>query len=243
MFRLPVVELFSSLQGEGPYVGVRQIFLRLPECNLDCPYCDTKSGTPVRMRAERSAGTGAFSEIDNPVSLKQLLDLLGGYDISRHHSLSVTGGEPLLWADELRLLLPLVKELGLSVYLETNGTLPEQLPKVAEAVDIVSMDVKLPFAGKRFWDEHKAFLQNCRGKEVFVKIVVSRDTPRADLERASDLIAGEDVSITTVLQPVTERGGVRAPEGRQILEWQDLLLGKLKDVRVIPQTHVWLRVL
>ncbi|MCL5059022.1 MAG: 7-carboxy-7-deazaguanine synthase QueE, partial [Actinobacteria bacterium] len=36
-----VREIFSSVQGEGPYVGTRQIFIRFDGCNLSCRYCDT----------------------------------------------------------------------------------------------------------------------------------------------------------------------------------------------------------
>lgn len=36
-----VSEIFSSIQGEGKYVGCRQLFIRLIGCNMDCPYCDT----------------------------------------------------------------------------------------------------------------------------------------------------------------------------------------------------------
>jgi len=34
-------EIFSSIQGEGPYIGCKQIFIRFSDCNLDCDYCDT----------------------------------------------------------------------------------------------------------------------------------------------------------------------------------------------------------
>ena len=35
-------EIFSSIQGEGPIVGYKQLFIRFCGCNLHCDYCDTE---------------------------------------------------------------------------------------------------------------------------------------------------------------------------------------------------------
>lgn len=240
MLNLPVTEIFSSIQGEGPYVGVRQIFLRLPKCNLACPYCDTESKVPAQFRIEKVSGTRLFDMIDNPVPLDKLLVLLQAYDFPIHHSLSITGGEPLLWADELQVLLPILKEKGLNIYLETNGTLPDQLLQILPMVDVISMDIKLPYDNKTFWDVHESFLRCCTQKEVFVKIVVNQDTSLEHLMHAGDLIARVDPTILTILQPVTQSRGILTPNPRQLLEWQSVLLEKLTNVRVIPQTHVFM---
>ena len=52
-------EIFSSIQGEGPFVGYKQLFIRFCNCNLNCKYCDTefKSGniyTPESLYKEIS---------------------------------------------------------------------------------------------------------------------------------------------------------------------------------------------
>ncbi len=238
MINLPITEIFSSIQGEGPYVGVRQLFLRLPKCNLKCPYCDTETKIPEQFRVEKVPGTQVFSMMENPIPLDQLLDLLQTYDLSIHHSLSITGGEPLLWADELAVLLPFLKAKGLTIYLETNGTLPDQLLQILPLVDIISMDIKLPFSGINFWNLHESFLRYSIQKEVFVKIVVDQETTLEDLQHACDLIVRVDPSILTILQPVTPSQGILTPKPKQLIEWQSLLLEKLINVRVIPQTHV-----
>lgn len=235
---LPVTEIFSSIQGEGPYVGVRQIFLRLPKCNLTCPYCDTETKVPETLRLETMPGSRDFRLIENPVPLTQLLELMKTYDFSLHHSVSVTGGEPLLWTKELQVLLPLIREKQLKVYLETNGTLPKELLEILPMTDIISMDIKLPFSGRSFWDEHEAFLRLSQKKEVFVKIVVNENTFLKDLETARDLIAGVGPEVLTILQPVTKTREIKTPQSSQLLEWQSLFLKKLSNVRVIPQTHV-----
>jgi len=235
---IPIIELFSSIQGEGPYVGARQIFMRLPNCNLACPYCDTPFGPTAELRYEQVPGTKVFQREPNPVSPERLLALLRNFDLKLHHSLSVTGGEPLLWAEELVVLLPLLRQEGLKIYLETNGTLTEQLKLVLPLVDYISMDIKLPFRGQSFWPEHEEFLRLGMGKNIFVKIVVDAASTWSELEQARDLIAGINENILTVLQPVTATHGVMTPEARQMLDWQEFFLQKLTSVRVIPQTHV-----
>lgn len=237
---LPVTEIFSSIQGEGPYVGVRQIFLRLPKCNLTCPYCDTETKVSETMRIETVPGSRDFKKIENPVPLSQLLELMQTYDFSLHHSVSVTGGEPLLWTQELQTLLPFIREKRLKIYLETNGTMPNQLLEVLPMIDIISMDIKLPFAGRSFWAEHESFLRQSQKKEVFVKLVVNENTPLKDLETARNLIAEVNPETMTILQPVTKTRGIGTPQPFQLLEWQSMFLEKLSNVRVIPQTHVML---
>ncbi|MFZ3102049.1 MAG: 7-carboxy-7-deazaguanine synthase QueE [Desulfitobacteriaceae bacterium] len=235
---LPVREIFSSIQGEGPYVGVRQLFLRLPRCNLTCPYCDTPIDDPLQLLLEEIPGSRSFEYFNNPLSVKSLLDILKRFKLEKHHSLSVTGGEPLLWTRELAEFLPLVKEQGLKIYLETNGTLPQHLAALLQWLDIISMDIKLPFGGRVFWKEHQEFLDKSRKKEVFIKIVLDATSSFNDLTIARELIAGVDPDIPTILQPVTATRGIKPPLPRQMLDWQDYLLECLKNVRIIPQTHV-----
>jgi len=236
---LPVREIFSSIQGEGPYVGVRQIFLRLPGCNLACPYCDTPVDYSPRLSLEAVPGSRHLQYLENPLDLNKLLGLIMGFNLRKHHSLSVTGGEPLLWHKELAEFLPLVKEQGLKVYLETNGTLPERLPLLLPWLDFISMDIKLPFGGRSFWQEHSQFLKlSNNAQEVFIKIVLHDSSSFADLKTARQLIADVDSNIPTILQPVTAAGGILPPKPRQMLEWQDYFLESLNNVRIIPQTHV-----
>lgn len=240
MFNLPVTEIFSSIQGEGPYVGVKQIFFRLPKCNLSCAYCDTETKIPQECRIEIDPGSHHFTYVKNPIPLHKTIEIVEAFNMSIHHSLSITGGEPLLWSEELKVLLPLLKEKGIRIYLETNGTLPDQLRTVLPFVDFISMDIKLPYNGQAFWDEHESFLRYSLQKRVFVKVVVKREDSLPDLQKARDLIAGVNPTILTVLQPVTKKLDINPPEPYQLLQWQTFFLEKLNNVRVIPQTHVYL---
>lgn len=163
MYSAEIKEIFSSLQGEGIYQGVRQIFIRFAGCNLNCDYCDTPES---KVQSEKCKVEGAKQEIKNPVSSKDLIDLLTHnssfitHNSGCFHSVSLTGGEPLLQVDFLEELIPVLKNLGLKIYLETNGTLPEALEKIVDSVDYIAMDIKFPSAtGKDLFSEHNKFLQ------------------------------------------------------------------------------------
>ncbi|MCZ7372375.1 MAG: 7-carboxy-7-deazaguanine synthase QueE, partial [Candidatus Methanoperedens sp.] len=62
-----ISEIFNSIQGEGPYVGVRQVFVRFQKCQLHCAYCDTPRKITGTGRIERTAGKGDFYSVRNPI--------------------------------------------------------------------------------------------------------------------------------------------------------------------------------
>ena len=154
--------------------------------------------------------------------------------------LSLTGGEPLLRQDFLSAWLPRMRP-AFRIYLETNGILVEALQQVIDLIDVVSMDIKLPSAtGLRpFWDEHRKFLAASRGKECFVKAVMTNDTVEDDIVTAAGIIINVDPAIPFILQPAT---GPAAPAPAMVLAFQERALTILEDVRVIPQVHKMLRV-
>ena len=40
--KLPLIEMFYSIQGEGRFAGCPAVFIRLRYCNLGCAWCDTR---------------------------------------------------------------------------------------------------------------------------------------------------------------------------------------------------------
>lgn len=234
---IEVVELFSSIQGEGLYVGTRQVFARLAGCNLSCAYCDTPESRHTIRTAliEKTPGKRDFYQLSNPMPIDQLASLINSLLTFRHHSISLTGGEPLCQAQMIAKLAPRLKA---PVYLETNGTLAGQLALVLPHIDIISMDIKLPSTtGKTYWQEHAEFLRLAANKEVFVKIVVSGQSNYDELQQAFNLVASVKESIPVILQPVTPTNGCEAPSPDMMLVCQEYASALLSDVRVIPQTH------
>jgi organic radical activating enzyme len=237
-----LVEMFSSAQGEGPLVGVRQVFLRFAGCNLTCDYCDTVYSTPALCQIEATPGRGDFMDVPNPVHLETIIAVLARWSHGwprLHHSLSITGGEPLLAADILVSWLPELRRC-MPVFLETNGTLPEALLKVKPWLDHLSMDVKLPSASghPENWNVHRAFLQAAHGIDTSVKIVVCSATEDWEIQKAATLVHDVAPSTPFILQPLSiSRPDQQSVSAVRLLELQELASRYLKDVRIIPQTH------
>lgn len=221
-----ISEIFSSVQGEGILVGAKQIFVRFHKCNMACAYCDeARSGSTIEY------------------SPKELIDEIRKLNRKKgpHHSVSFTGGEPLLYADFLYQALAALKKEKLRLYIETNGTLPEEIAKIIDRVDIIAMDFKLPSSTGEgeFWAEHYEFLKIASAKKVFVKLVVTPNTEKSDIARSVEIIKSVDGSIPLILQPATVRGPLENRiDSQTIQSFLDLCSkNDLEDVRVIPQVH------
>ena len=213
-------EIFDSIQGEGPYIGYRQLFVRFCGCNLLCDYCDT--------------------EFDNGQNYTagELLDKVKTFDIEHIHSISLTGGEPLLQYEFLREFLPKIKNSDIKIYLETNGTLTRALNGIVEYLDIVSMDFKLDSSAKigDLSAAHADFLKTVKeaGKEVFAKIVFDEKIRDFEIDECEKKKKKYDIPL--ILQPKMEGNKISVLHDK-ILEVFRLFTEKYNNVRLIGQVH------
>lgn len=217
-------EIFTSIQGEGIFSGKRQLFIRFFGCKTGCIFCDTHQD-PENVKEYSN------NDLLSAVHIKALPKTI--------HSVSLTGGEPLLWADFLKEFLPKLKQDEYKVYLETSGILPQELDKVIDYVDIVAMDIKLPSSTQRqaFWGEHSEFLSIAMKKQVFVKIIVTGKTTAADFGKAALLIAEKNPYVTLVIQPVTSQAGALSASEAGLEQFKAIAREHLYRVKVIPQMH------
>jgi organic radical activating enzyme len=249
---LNLVEVFSSVQGEGTHVGESTLFLRFGGCDLRCGWCDSpgtwRRAKTCRIETERGAGGGR--RVPNPVSLADALAAADALELTAHRWASLTGGEPLLQASAAEALARALRARGARVYLETHGLASDALQRLVDAVDLVSMDWKLssdvrraegPRAGiaAEFHEAHAAFLRVARAApEVLVKVVVTPATRDQEIDRMAACIAAVEPTTPVVLQPVTPFGAVReGPAPGRLLALVARLSRSLPDVRLIPQTH------
>ncbi len=234
---LPLVEVFSSIQGEGPWVGARQVFVRLSGCNLACSYCDTDFVFTGRCKFELCPGSSEMVERPSPVPLDSLTESIRSWTKIPHHSLSLTGGEPLVHAELLAHCLPALQEL-LPIYLETNGTMVDELEGLLPWLDYISMDLKLPSVSEEseLWDRHRSFLRLARTRKAYAKIVVDESTPDRELRLAAELLRDEGQGMPLVIQPVT-REGQPPMSVKALFKIFDTMSIIYPHLRIIPQVH------
>jgi len=214
-----VEEIFESIQGEGLYLGERQVFVRLFGCNLGCSYCDTEQNS--------------YTEYEPRELFDEVISLYG----KSYHSISFTGGEPLLQKDFLKEVLKLTHPRLIRNYLETNGTLPEALDELMLYLDIISMDIKLPSStgmSGDYWDRQREFLKIASKKDVFVKMVICDSTTDDDVAQAVRMMRQINPGAMLVLQPDSY-----APVDltRRLEELKDLSRREQVTACIIPQVH------
>ena len=219
-----IKEIFESIQGEGPYIGCKQIFVRFCNCNLKCNYCDTEF---------------APDEYFEEFTPKELADYLKKFDLKTIHSLSLTGGEPLLAVDFLKEFLPLAGRI--KIYLETNATLADKLAEIIDFVDIIAADIKLESASgiKDSYKFHDMFFQAEKQKEFFDKIEFNTAITGDEIKKCCEL--GQKHDIELVLQPEMKENklSVTSDFAAGIL---DKFLELHPKTRLIPQVHKFLDV-
>ena len=148
---LKTAEIFASVQGEGLRQGEPTIFVRLAGCNRRCGFCDTKKAwrggreTPVERIVEKIGRL----RLDSPTEW-----------------VCLTGGEPL--AQDVGPLVRRLREEGLKVQVETNGTFPPE-----PEADWLTVSPKPPD-----YDVHPGFLKRSREVKLVVCRTLTLDTVR-----------------------------------------------------------------
>ena len=136
-------EIFASVQGEGPSMGMPVAFMRLSRCNLACVWCDTAYTWHFQGDERPHRGGVEYDRKANQLSLPE--DEVAARIMALGQSrLVITGGEPLLQAPALGRLLELLPDV--SVEIETNGTTKAPAP-LDIRIDQFNVSPKLAHSG------------------------------------------------------------------------------------------------
>ena len=136
-------EIFASVQGEGPSMGMPVAFMRLSRCNLACVWCDTAYTWHFQGDERPHRGGVEYDRKANQLSLPE--DEVAARIMALGQSrLVITGGEPLLQAPALARLLELLPDV--SVEIETNGTTRAPAP-LDIRIDQFNVSPKLAHSG------------------------------------------------------------------------------------------------
>lgn len=220
-----ITEIFSSLQGEGPYAGSKQIFVRFEECHMHCTFCDEIHKIGTEWSLEKTlAEIRRLEKEEGP-----------------HLYVSLTGGEPLLYLPFVKPLTRILKDEGFAVYLETSGVLWKALDEVIDDCAVIATDLKPPSVthDKNYLEEHRRFLAMSFSRPFFLKMVVSKELKLEEYDAHLKMVAEIAPRTTLFLQPLTkEREGHEDPELMQFLrELQTRGQRWIKDIRIGLRLH------
>jgi len=173
---MKINEIFYSLQGEGKWSGLPNIFIRTTGCNLRCSFCDT---------------TYAYDD-GKEMSVEEILNDIRKY---RCKYVCVTGGEPLLQNEMPELINGLVKR-NYRICLETNGSINIENMAGKKSL-MISLDVKCPSSNMH----EKMCLENLSllKKDDQLKFVVG---DKIDYDYAKKIIHNYKPVCTIFFQPV-----------------------------------------
>ena len=225
--KAPIIEIFSSFQGEGLLIGERQIFVRFAGCNLNCNYCDTNDSKSVKS-----------GKLMTPLEVTEEIKKILTPDCK---TISFTGGEPSLYPE---FIDEVSKNFNLNIMLETNGTLPENIDLI-DKLDIVSLDIKLPehfdgeFDESIFLNEIESLnLLMAKSISVYCKVVILPSTKiksfKGVVEKLYQNISNKS-NIKIIIQPSSP-----------LEDWKDInfrlfkfseIVGQYFEVSTIPQIH------
>jgi 7-carboxy-7-deazaguanine synthase len=221
---MKISEIFFSIQGEGIYMGLPSIFVRLYGCNLDCSWCDTGYARGSRessgiVEHQKSKTEDQLSEENGYIemSLAEVLEQLGAYPCLR---VCITGGEPLSNSN-LNTLITALLQRNYRVLVETNGSL--SVHRLVKLPLSVAMDIKTPSSG--MMDKMNFRNITLLRKRDMLKFVIANEE---DFAYAKAILQKSPSHARVIF----------TPEGGQKLRWLvEKVLENGLNVRVLPQLH------
>jgi organic radical activating enzyme len=103
--KIPIMEMFYTIQGEGFHTGRAAYFIRTGGCDVGCVWCDVKESWDANAHP--------------PLSVEEIV---AEVIKSKTDFVVITGGEPTMY--DLTSLTTALKKIGIEIALETSGAYP-----------------------------------------------------------------------------------------------------------------------
>jgi 7-carboxy-7-deazaguanine synthase len=185
--KIPMVEIFETVEGEGTRAGFPTIFVRLFGCNLRCSWCDTKYSYPP----DKAGQVMTIGEIVSEVRKYS----------SRH--ICLTGGEPLLYGEHSLALIHALLEIDtlIDLHIETNGAIDLSyfIERIHSPKVRYIMDFKLPDSGEMNKMIYENFAELRPQDEI--KFVIASE---ADFTVARNVLESNKTAALPLFSPVWE---------------------------------------
>jgi 7-carboxy-7-deazaguanine synthase len=231
--RIQLSEIFTSIEGEGPFFGTKTMFVRLAGCHLSCRWCDTTYA--LGMNTGKS------------YSICEVKDLIIELLQPSTYKINFTGGEPLIQHEAVAELAKFMKQKGgLRTYIESSCFDSFRFSEVLPYIDICKIEFKMSDSKVVDHKNYSDLLHNetqclnlavSQHKSTYIKIVVTNSTNLEEFRnlvkeifenaRACDLIG-------FVIQPSY---GVDEPPLTKLLGFYDCVFPVYEEVRIVPQLH------
>ncbi len=173
---MKINEVFYSLQGEGKWMGLPNIFIRTTGCNLRCSFCDT---------------TYAYEEGEE-MSIETIVNDIQKYPCKY---VCITGGEPLIQDETIQLIDTLLQE-GYVICLETNGSVDIRNLARKKAL-LISLDIKCP--SSNMYEKMNFSNITCLTSKDQLKFIIQ---DRVDYKYAKQIVEKYKPLCTIFFQPV-----------------------------------------
>lgn len=146
---LEMASVFETIQGEGPFMGMPALFIRLSGCTLQCRWCDTDYRHLSTMTVDE-----CFQQVR--VSNKSLV--------------VVTGGEPYRQAQVLLLIHKILAETDKTVQVETSGSAWPFFTRDAEKIEVLNQFMSSGNWGALLDELHKRWINVCSPKTSQIRM-------------------------------------------------------------------------
>ena len=230
---IPVAEIFGpTIQGEGPHVGMKTMFVRVVGCDFKCAWCDSK----FAWKADKNTKLYTSEQLTE--------ELISHCIINDCYNVVLTGGNPCLY--DFSNVVNTLHEHNITVDVETQGS---KLPDWLNDIDLLVISPKAPSSKQPdVYDNIKKFFDKQPTVDIAIKIPVFNDEDFKFAEKYYELVEEYQgwVDVNLYLSVGNTNTSEEGDISQRILSDYENLINKackskMKRLFILPQVHtlVW----